>query len=292
MTYGAPNNLDLSACTISADGGKTSQTLAGLSQSVASNASGVASAQTDAAVAKTLATTANTNVASAQSDASSALTTAAAAQNAVGTPVQANTASKAGGYVAFDANGYALIPTLVAKTAWAPASAQINFNAGATGAIACYAGLSVNVSDGSGTVLSGVTRYAPKNGKLACYFNNTFTLIGPDTDGGMDLGASNMAFNNCYLKTAPTVTSDTNQKTIIGSLADASYVNGQKLLKAADVVEAKVYQLNAAIAEKGADTARLHIGYIAQEWEAALISVGLDAEKMGLLISYPLRALL
>ncbi|MFT9215568.1 MAG: tail fiber domain-containing protein [Acetobacter malorum] len=288
MTYGAPTNLDLSACTLSADGGKTSLTLAELSQNVASNASGVASAQSAAAGAETAASVANANAASAQSDASSAITVAKAAQTAVGTPVQANTAGKANGYIAFDSKGVAQIPVLVAATPWVPQSAILGLNTGAVSTAASFSQILVGVSDGKGNSSVGTMRYNMTGGKIAAWYNNAFTTIGPDSDGGMDLGGNNLAFNNSYLKTAPTVTSDANQKTIIGSLADPSYVDGQKLLAAADAVDAKVYKLNAAITEKGANTARLHIGYIAQEWEAALTSVGLDAEKMGLLISYPL----
>lgn len=288
MTYGAPTNLDLSACTLSVDGGKTSQTLAELSQSVASNASSVASAQSTATSAETAASIANSNAASAQSDAASAVTVAKAVQIAVGTPVQANTAGNANGYVAFDSKGMAQVPVLVAATPWVPQSAILGLNTDAVSTAASFSQILVGVSDGKGNSSVGTMRYNMTGGKIAAWYNNAFTTIGPDSDGGMDLGGNSLAFNNSYLKTAPTVTSDANQKTITGSLADPLYVDGQKLLAAADVVDAKVYQLNAAIAEKGADTARLHVGYIAQEWEAALAGVGLDAGKMGLLISYPL----
>lgn len=289
MTYGAPTNLDLSACTLSTDGGKTSQTLAVLGTTVASNASGVASAQTAAASAKTLATTANTNAASAQSDASNALAAAKAAQTAVGTPVQTSTAGKAGGYVAYDASsGNARIEAITPATPWVPIAAVLNMNPTAVSTAASFSQFSIHSSNGSGTLVSGTINCRVMGTKQYFSFGNTWAYIGPDSDGAMDLASSNFAFNNCYLKTAPTVTSDANQKTILGSLADVSYVEGQKLLAAADAMDAKVYQLNASIVEKGADKARLHIGYIAQEWEAALTNAGLDADRLGLLISYPL----
>lgn len=289
MTYGAPTNLDLSACTVSPDGGKTSQTLAQLGQSVASNAAGIASVQSMATGAYTLAGTANSNAASAQSDASSALFAAQAAQVAVGTPVQASAGGKIGGYVAYDASsGNARIECITPATPWVPIAAVLNMNPTAVGTVKSFSQISASCSDGAGNKISGLININVKGTEQYFAFGNTWAYIGPDTDGGMDLAVSNFAFNNCYLKTAPTVTSDANQKTIIGSLADASYADGQKLLAAADAVDAKVYQLNAAIAEKGADAARLHVGYIAQEWEAALAGVGLDAGKMGLLISYPL----
>lgn len=290
MTYGAPTNLDLSACTLSTDGGKTNQTIAALGTTVAGNSVAVAAAQTAAASARSMAASANINVASAQSDASNALTTAKAAQTAVGTPVQASAAGMIGGYVAYDAsNGNARIEAITPATPWVPIAAALNMNASASATVSSFCQFVINSSNGT-AVVSGLINISANSAgtKLGYSFGNTWSNIGPDTDGGMDLAASSQAFNNCYLKTAPTVTSDANQKTIIGSLADVSYADGQKLLEAADVVDAKVYKLNAAIAEKGADNARLHIGYIAQEWEAALASVGLDADKMGLLISYPL----
>lgn len=290
MTYGSPTKLDLSACTLSVDGGKTSQTLATLGASVASNATGVASAQSVSAAAKTLAATANTKVASAQSDASNALTVAKSAQAAVGTPVQTSTAGKVGGYVAYDpSSGNARIEAITPATPWMPVGACLYLNPSASASVKSFSQFIMNASNGTAVVNGMVNFSADLAGKkIGFSFGNTWANIGPDTDGGMDLAASTSAFNNCYLKTAATVTSDANQKTIIGSLADTSYADGKKLLAAADAVDAKVYKLNASIAEKGADNARLHIGYIAQEWEAALINAGLDADKMGLLICYPL----
>lgn len=290
-TYGAPTNLDLSGCNVTATGGTTSQTIADLAKSVQDNASVIANTQNTISSVNTLANTANTNAASAQSTANTALTTAQTAQTAVGTPVQQSTAGKAGGYVAYDASsGNARIEAITPATPWQPTSACLNMNPTAVSTASSFSQFIINASDGSANTVSslincGVDSQTKKNNFS---FNNTWGYIGPDTDGGMDLAASGFAFNNCYLKTAPTVTSDANEKTIIGSLADTTYADGQKLLAAADAVDAKVYQLNASIAEKGAANARWHIGYIAQEWETALTNAGLDAGKMGLLISYPL----
>lgn len=288
-TYGAPTGLDLSACSVMATGSTASQTLAALGKLVSDNATAVATAQSAASAAQNIATTANSNAATAQSTANTALTTAQAAQAAVGTPVQTSTAGKIGGYVAYDASsGNARIEAITPATPWVPISACLNMNPAAVSTASSYSQFNINASSGTSAVQGLINCMADSNGKINFAFSNTWGHIGPDVDGSMDLGASGNAYNNCYLKTAPTVTSDANEKTIIGSLADTSYTDGQKLLAAADAVDAKVYQLNASITEKSAANARLHIGYIAQEWDAALTNAGLDAGKMGLLISYPL----
>lgn len=288
-TYGSPTNLDLSSCTLTATGGTTSQTLADLGKTVSGNSSAIASVQSAVSTVQDSVSTANTTAGKAAADSASALTTAQAAQSAVGTPVQTSTAGKMGGYVAYDtSNGNARVECITPATTWVPICATLSLNPSADAANSSYSAFSVQ-SSMNGAVTAGIINMmADSNGKINFAFNNTWGHIGPDTDGEMDLGANGTAFNNCYLKTAPTVTSDENEKTIIGSLADVSYEDGQKLLQAADAVSAKVFQLNSSIAEKGAANARLHIGYIAQEWEAALAAVGLDPNKLGLLVSFPM----
>ncbi|WP_250697696.1 tail fiber domain-containing protein, partial [Acetobacter pasteurianus] len=78
------------------------------------------------------------------------------------------------------------------------------------------------------------------------------------------------------------VTSDANLKTVAGYLGDASYADGQKLVAALATVKPVVYQLNDSIAEKGADKARFHVGYLAQDIEAAITKAGLDPARFGM----------
>ena len=80
MAYGAPTNLDLSACNVTATGGSTVQTLADLGKAVADNATAVATAQTAAATAQTDASAASATAATAQTNASAAAASAATAQ--------------------------------------------------------------------------------------------------------------------------------------------------------------------------------------------------------------------
>lgn len=274
-TYGAPTGLDLSACSVTATGSSTSQTLANLGKAVSDNATAVATAQR--------------NASSAQNDAATALSTATAAQTTANSALQPSNAGVLGGYAEYDPqSGYLRVEELVQATLYTPPSAGITLNPAATAANGSQSEIVVNSANGASVTSSTISFFAQNKNKTHCTFDNTFESITCNTDAYMDIGTTNTAFNNCYLKTAPTVTSDANEKTIIGSLADTTYVDGQKLLAAADAVEAKVYQLNISIAEKGAANARLHIGYIAQEWETALKNAGLDAAKMGLLISFPL----
>lgn len=53
-------------------------------------------------------------------------------------------------------------------------------------------------------------------------------------------------------------------------------------LAALATVRPTVYQLNTSIAEKGAASARYHVGYIAQDVEVAITAAGLDPAKFGL----------
>ncbi|GCD48771.1 hypothetical protein [Acetobacter pasteurianus] len=64
-TYGAPTGLDLSACSVTATGGTTSQTLADLGKVVGDNATAVTTAVTNATDANATATQASADAAAA-----------------------------------------------------------------------------------------------------------------------------------------------------------------------------------------------------------------------------------
>ena len=109
----------------------------------------------------------------------------------------------------------------------------------------------------------------------------------PAGDGISDLGSASFAYGNIYSKTAVQVTSDATQKTVIGSLGDASYTDGQKLAAALLGLDTCMFQLNASIAEKGSANARLHAGFIAQQVQAAITAAGLDPAKYALWTNTP-----
>lgn len=107
---------------------------------------------------------------------------------------------------------------------------------------------------------------------------NAFTYTRNDTSTGVrpDLGASTNYFKDCYLQNAPTVVSDERKKSNIKHIDDA-------LLDAWGTLNFSMWQLNSAIAEKGEDAARWHVGLIAQQVRDALVNAGLDWTRYGLI---------
>lgn len=257
MTYGSPTNLDLSACTVSPDGGKTSQTLAAVATAVEGNATAVSKAQEDATDAK-----------KAAQDAVSAISDL----NLNNTYVRKDAIGQANGVVGTDPNGNTNIPALT------NGSAVVNFGT-QDSPIASY-NQNYNFENNiRNTYISPGTNDAGAAGYVL--YTNLNSMC-PTSPGQSSLGMAKMPWSAVYSQTAVVVTSDANFKTIAGKLNDTSYADGQKLVAALATVQPVVYQLNSSISEKGADKARLHIGYLAQEIEAAITKVGLDPERFGL----------
>ena len=101
-----------------------------------------------------------------------------------------------------------------------------------------------------------------------------------NTDGVLLLGYPSNRWNTVYATTGTINTSDGTQKKIIGSLSDKEQAVA-KTIKGLF----KTYQFNSAIEEKGADKARIHVGVIAQDVEAAFIAQGLDPTRYALFCS-------
>lgn len=117
--------------------------------------------------------------------------------------------------------------------------------------------------------------YADAAGNARWTWNNLGFY--PGGDNVQDIGSSTAKIRNLYVGNSPIVGSDARLKTLRG---DGGFTDAE--LDAWGDVEPKVYQMKAAIAEKGADKARLHAGYIAQEILAAFEAHGLDAFAYGL----------
>lgn len=96
----------------------------------------------------------------------------------------------------------------------------------------------------------------------------------PGADATQDFGNASYRINNSYFAVAPTVGSDARLKDVRGALSDAE-------LRAWARVQPAVYRLLAAVTEKG-DAARLHVGLVAQEVEAAFAAEDLDARRYAL----------
>lgn len=103
------------------------------------------------------------------------------------------------------------------------------------------------------------------------------TWIGPgDIDNGMDAGQSAYRYRVVYAATGTINTSDVNEKEQIADLDAAE-------LRVATAVKnlIKKFKWKDAVAEKG-EGARIHVGVIAQEVEAAFVAEGLDPAKYAL----------
>jgi len=97
----------------------------------------------------------------------------------------------------------------------------------------------------------------------------------PEEDGVLDLGAGDLRFKQIYATSATISTSDARLKTepqevpdeVLDAWGDCGFVQ---------------FQMLDAVAEKGADKARLHSGMIAQRIAEAFSARGLDASRYGL----------
>ena len=99
----------------------------------------------------------------------------------------------------------------------------------------------------------------------------------PANDNATNLGLASNRWSVVYAGTGTINTSDGNQKTVIGALTTAE----QNVAKAIKVLF-KTFKFNDAIAKKGVDKARIHVGVVAQDVQAAFIAQGLDPNKYAL----------
>ena len=106
-------------------------------------------------------------------------------------------------------------------------------------------------------------------------FSVSQTAIGPSTgyDNVQTCGQSASRYSVVYAATGTINTSDFNAKEQIESLSDAE-------LRVASAIKGlfKKFKWKDAVAKKG-DGARIHVGVIAQEVEAAFVTEGLDPER-------------
>lgn len=101
--------------------------------------------------------------------------------------------------------------------------------------------------------------------------------ITPQTTTTHNLGSASLVWNNIYTQNAVTVVSDRNYKDQIGEIPD-------EVLDAWATVNYSQWKMKAAIAEKGMNDARLHVGIVAQEIKEKFEAAGLDATEYGILI--------
>ena len=98
-------------------------------------------------------------------------------------------------------------------------------------------------------------------------------------DNEIDLGQSNVRFDDIYATNGTIQTSDQNEKQQIASLTDAEMTAAKAISKLF-----KTFKWNDSVAEKG-DAARTHAGVIAQDVEQAMTDAGLNAGDYAFFIS-------
>jgi len=101
----------------------------------------------------------------------------------------------------------------------------------------------------------------------------------PQPDNTMKLGFPSLRWTTVYATTGTINTSDANTKQDIAALDDA-----ERRVAVAIKSLIKKYRFKDAVAEKG-DAARIHIGAVAQEVQAAFVAEGLDPARYALFCS-------
>jgi len=140
------------------------------------------------------------------------------------------------------------------------------------------------LSDGDGNYR--VTHDGNATGKLfpRIQTNSRFygwddTQFYPSPDNTLSLGLASFRWTTVYATTASINTSDANLKQDIANLDDA-----EKRIAVAIKSLIKKYRFKDAVAQKG-DAARIHIGAVAQEVQAAFVAEGLDPARYALFCS-------
>lgn len=96
----------------------------------------------------------------------------------------------------------------------------------------------------------------------------------PTAAATYSIGTTALPVNNIYLQNSPIVISDATHKANIQDV-------DSRLVAAIGTVKFQMWKLRKAISEKGEDSARWHVGVIAQQVRDALIAAGLDWTNYG-----------
>ncbi|MDX2237836.1 MAG: DUF2793 domain-containing protein [Hyphomonadaceae bacterium] len=155
--------------------------------------------------------------------------------------------------------------------------------AGAAAARSLAAGAGVSVVNGDGaagdpTIALDLTAALTWSG--AQTFNGSVgfgAAVAPTTDNAVSLGDATHRFAVVYAATGAINTSDAREKTPLAPLPDAALRAARAVMRALGV-----FQWRDAVASKGADAARLHVGVTAQDVRDAFLREGEDPTRWGL----------
>jgi hypothetical protein len=139
----------------------------------------------------------------------------------------------------------------------------------------------VTIGQGAWTPNTGYFQLTPKitSGTGSYYFYDNSDGFFPFPDNTQKLGNPSYRWTTVYATTALINTSDANTKQQIRTLSDAEKAVAQSIKGLI-----RAYKFNDSVAEKG-DGARIHVGVIAQDVQAAFVAEGLDASKYSLFCS-------
>ncbi len=101
----------------------------------------------------------------------------------------------------------------------------------------------------------------------------TSSLLFPQTDNVSDLGGTSFRFDDIFATNGTIQTSDEREKQQITSLTDAEITAAKAISKLF-----KTFKWNNSVDKKG-DSARTHVGVIAQQVQTAMSDAGLDVTK-------------
>jgi hypothetical protein len=180
-------------------------------------------------------------------------------------------------------------PTLNQNTSGNAATATYATTAGsATSATSAATATSANsaaaLSGGtlttSGYILnSSNSLIALQNSSGHGVFINSGSAFAPDVDNAMTCGSSGFRWTTVYATTGTINTSDATQKQDIADLSAAELAVAKRIKGLF-----KTFRFKDAVAAKG-DAARIHVGVLAQDVQAAFAAEGLDANKYGIFCS-------
>jgi hypothetical protein len=134
-------------------------------------------------------------------------------------------------------------------------------------------------STNSTTLLNSGSIVALGNSSGQGIFVNGSTNFAPSADNAMTCGSSGFRWTTVYATTGTINTSDATQKEQIADLTAAELAVAKRIKGLF-----KTFKFKDAVAAKG-DGARIHVGVMAQDVQAAFAAEGLDADKYGLFCS-------